>query len=124
MWPFPEPRKDIFSKENTICDQIIYHVREANEYKIRMDKAQKDMALIDGPTTLECVEYAHLSKKYEAAKAEYWTSSTIWLFHVRVLQELILPQISIIVNVGGVKYKVTNVCGKLGFYADIKKVEE
>lgn len=41
-----------------------------------------------------------------------------------ILELLILPNVSIIVDVDGIKYKVTNEHGKLGCVIDIEEITE
>jgi len=111
MWPFPKYIPEPIVKKldvETYCDQMANHVREVLRNKLLMDDATKRACEINRTTTYECKDYAHAIKNNNKARDDFNNRRIIWAHHNSMLGILILPNTSIIVNVDGIKYKVTN----------------
>ncbi len=125
MWLFSRNRKESMNKKDhidTYCDQMASHVREVLKYKILMDDATNRLLEINRDTPYECKDYARLIEKSNKAHNDSETYLYNWSHHISILSMLILPHISVIVDVDGIKYKVTNIEGKLGYFINIEEI--
>lgn len=127
MWPFSKNIKEtveIIPEEDTFCNQIANHVREVNKYKILMDKSLEEAGILFDTKTYECKEYARSMAKHNKAMDDNKRYTELWSFHVNILRLIIAIDITIIVDVDGIRYKVTNKIGGLGTYIDIEEVKK
>ena len=127
FWGLLKPRKELVVRKSDVesyCDQMASHVREILKYKILMDDATKRLCEIDRTTPYECKEYARAIEKSNKAHSDFKTYMGIWSIYVDILKMLILPNVSIIIDVDNIKYKVTHEHGKLlGFYINIERMK-
>lgn len=127
MWPFSTSKKELGKKvpeEDTYCAQLAIHVGEAYRSKILMDEAHEKMHCTRKTIPYDCKEYAYFMEEFKKAYNEYVVYSHIWLEHINILSTLILPLVSVIVDVGGIKYKVAHKYKyrSSDFYIDIEKM--
>lgn len=125
MWPFSKNIKEtveIIPEEDKFYNQIVNHVREVNKYRILMDKSWDEAGVFLDAKTYECKEYACLMRKRNKAMDDKERYTKLWTFHTDILRLMIVIGIIIIVDVDGIKYKVSNKVGGLGSYIDIEEV--
>jgi len=126
FWALLKPKKEPVVRKSDVesyCDQMANHVREVLRNKILMDDATKRACEINRTTPYECKDYVHAVENNNIAHVDFNNRMTIWSHHISILGMLILPLVSVIVDVDGVKYKVTNKASEIGFHIDIEEIK-